>query len=104
MIAMSFIRAGGGSLIWEPVDAVNFLVEVVASRDSEITESRVIHRTHTVLNPGMRTAWNLPASVQVVAGVSAPIGLTSDTSDLGVLLYLSVEHAFTRAAGAERQW
>jgi len=95
---------GGASLIWEPVDAVNFLAEFVVSRDGEVADSGVVHRTHATFNPGTRIAWNLPASVQVVAGVSAPIGLTSDTSDFGVLLYLSVEHAFTSAASADRQW
>lgn len=37
-----------------------------------------------------------------MSGVGLPIGLTPETDDLGVFLYLSAEHAFTPSAHAER--
>jgi hypothetical protein len=95
---------GGLSLIWEPVDAINLLGELVASRDAEIGERGVDYRNRAIFNPGVRIGWNGPLGMQWVAGVAVPIGLTPATDDLGVFLYFSIEHAFTRAALADRRW
>jgi hypothetical protein len=36
--------------------------------------------------------------VEWVIGVSAPIGLTSHSPDIGLFIYMSVEHAFQKKA------
>lgn len=94
----------GGSVIWEPVNAINFLAELVGARENDIVNRRVVWETLLLFSPGVRVGWNGPWGVQYVGGVAVPIGLTRDTDDLGVFFYLSVEHAFTAAARREREW
>jgi hypothetical protein len=95
---------GCGSLVWQAADAVNLLAELLVLRDAEIGAHGVEHRTRAVFDPAIRVGWNGPASVQWVGGIGFPIGLTRDTDDFGVLLYMSVEHAVTAAAREERRW
>jgi MFS family permease len=95
---------GGASVIWEPVDAINLLCELVASRDDEIEDGRVLVRTRATISPGLRVGWNGPGGVQWVWGLGLPIGLSHDADRLGVFLYFSAEHAVTREAQAKRQW
>ena len=45
------------------------------------------------LPPGARYAWNL-AGGQLVLGLAAPTGLSSDAPDWGVFFYLSFERRF----------
>jgi hypothetical protein len=49
-----------------------------------------------ILSPGVRYAFNFSNDSQLVLGVGAPIGLTSDAPDYGVFLYVSFEHFFKR--------
>lgn len=88
----------GGSVIWEPVDAINLLCEIIASDDADVGDRGIARATRVTLNPGVRVGWNGPAGTQWVWGVAAPIGLTRKTDDVGVFLYFSLEHAFTAAA------
>ena len=94
----------GGSLIWEPWNAVNVLAELIATRDAEIGARGVEYRDRVTFNPGVRVGWNGPWGVQWVGGIGVPIGLTAATDHLGVLFYLSAEHAVTATARAERNW
>lgn len=87
-----------------PVDAINVLGELIAAHDEELEDGEVTDRTLLIFNPGVRVGWNGPASLQLVWGLSFPIGLTRDTDDFGVLLYFSAEHAVTRQAREERRW
>jgi hypothetical protein len=73
-------------------------------RDAEIGRHGVDHRDVVLFNPGARVGWNGPGSIQLVWGLGLPVGLTRDADDFGVLLYLSAEHAVTRAAADERRW
>jgi MFS family permease len=95
---------GGVGLDWLVADAVNPLVELVASRDEEIGVQRVVRGTRVVVSPGVRVGWNGPGGTQWVGGAAVPCGLTRDTEDLGVLLYFSLEHGFTREATGDRAW
>jgi Putative MetA-pathway of phenol degradation len=94
--------SGGGSVIWEPYDAVNFLCELLASRDEEIGRRGTDERVRFTVSPGVRVGWNGPGGIQWVGGVSVPIGLTHDTDHFGVLLHVSIEHGITAAAHASR--
>jgi hypothetical protein len=95
---------GGGSVIWGPFDAINVLTELIAARNEDATAEGERVTTEVVLNPGARVGWNGPGSLQLVWGVGFPIGLTRDTPDFGVFLYLSAEHAITAEARKERSW
>lgn len=94
--------SGGGSVIWEPYDAVNFLCELLASRDEEIGRRGTEELVRVTVNPGVRVGWNGPGGVQWVGGIGVPIGLTHDTDHLGVLFYVSIEHGITAEAHAGR--
>lgn len=94
--------SGGGSLVWEPYDAVNFLCELLAIRDETVARRGTEEAVRVTVNPGVRVGWNGPGGIQWVAGVGVPIGLTRDTDDFGVLLYVSLEHGITAEAHAAR--
>lgn len=96
--------SAAASVIWEPYDAINFLCEVLALETEEITARATAHRFHPLVNPAMRVGWNGPGGVQWVMGVGVPIGLGRDAGELGVFLYLSIEHPITSAARRARQW
>ena len=55
---------GGASVIWEPVDAVHLLCEVLLQDTQEITARGTTHHTHGIVNPGVRAGWNGPGGVQ----------------------------------------
>ena len=85
----------GASLIWLKSYDVNFFLEFVTLWDEELDDAGdVDHTTTVLLNPGMRTALFTGEEVQWVVGASIPIGLTEDAPDIGLFLYMSVEHAF----------
>lgn len=44
------------------------------------------------LNPGLRAAFDFSSGLQIVPGLSAPIGLGQSSGRRGVLVYLSFEH------------
>jgi hypothetical protein len=92
----------GGSLIWEPVDAIGILAELVGLRTDEFTAHGKHPENKLVFDPGVRVGWDGPWGVQWVGGIGIPIGLTDATEDLGVFLYFSAEHAVTAAARKER--
>ena len=96
--------SAAASVIWEPYDAINFLCEVLVFQTEEITRRATAYHTHPLVNPGMRVGWNGPGGVQWVLGVGVPIGFGRDAGQLGVFLYLSVEHAITAAARRARDW
>ncbi|HWQ91098.1 MAG TPA: transporter [Clostridia bacterium] len=50
----------------------------------------------SLLSPGVRKAFNFASGSQLVAGVALPIGLSSESPDVGCFFYLSFEHAFAR--------
>jgi hypothetical protein len=89
----------GQSLVWLALPRLNFLVEAIYTT-TEIAAPAGVERTEALyVNPGVRTALDLPGGLQVVPGVSAPIGLGPSRGDAAVLFYLSFEHPFA-AAGA----
>jgi hypothetical protein len=83
----------GFSLIYILRNDLNVLLEVFPTRLEEIetlTGSKEEKR-EIIVSPGVRYALNF-REAQAVFGVAAPIGLTSETDDFGVFLYLSFEH------------
>ncbi len=95
----------GGSLVYAVTDTFHLLVEAVWN-SSEGLEEKKTRGEHgrlyadrdrgeeVVISPGLRWAWNLPGDLQIVPGISFPIGLSEDATDYGVFFYFSVEHPF----------
>lgn len=87
----------GGSAIYAVSRRLNLMLECVGNFDDESKAGRGRHRSASViLSPGLRYAFNFKNDAQVVVGVAAPVGVTADAPDYGVVLYFSVEHFFYR--------
>lgn len=52
--------------------------------------------TQVYVNPGVRYAVCQFEEVEWVIGVSAPVGLTRDTPDIGIFAYMLIEHSFRK--------
>lgn len=88
----------GGSLIYAARSDLHFLVEWIGAWENELdSRNRLHHEFASLISPGLRKAFNLDNDLQIVVGAAAPVGLTSSAPDLGVFVYLSIEHPFTRA-------
>ena len=84
----------GGSVIFSVTPMVNFLVESVSARASEVGDDGS-RRTNsgTLMDLGIRWAHNL-GGLQVVPAVAWAHGFGDDRESGGFLLYLSFEHRF----------
>jgi hypothetical protein len=87
----------GVSGFWKPQTNLHFFVEALALWFDAIDDlGAVDHGTQVFVNPGVRYAVCQLDQVEWVLGVSAPIGLTRDTPDIGLFVYMSVEHHFRK--------
>ena len=87
----------GASAIYAVTRNFNLMLESTAEWDEEVNAAgRTERNLSALISPGFRYAFNHPNDAQTVIGVAAPIGLTSDTPDYGVILYASFEHPFWR--------
>lgn len=77
----------GGSVIWLAKPVFNILCETIWLRQNTGDEQ-------LLLNPGVRWAHNFASGLQIVPGVSFPIGLGPSSGEDGAFLYLSFEHRF----------
>lgn len=81
----------GASLIWLATPRFNLMLEAVAFQQNQFSDDGGKERIHqALLSPGFRYAFNLPKG-QLVLGGALPIGITSDTPNHAVFLYLSWE-------------
>lgn len=88
----------GQSVIWLAHQNLNFLAEVVYSSTEPPGSAGTGRVTSLTVNPGLRAAVNFPNGLQMVPGVSVPIGVGPSRGERAVFFYLSFEHAF-RLAG-----
>lgn len=87
-----------GSAIYAVSRDFNVLLELVGDWVEDVDEiGRKDHEFLSVVSPGFRYAFNWPGS-QLVLGLAAPIGLNSDTPEIGGLVYLSFEHMLKRTS------
>ena len=85
----------GQSLILTTSRAIQPMLEAVFSRGQEVTgDDRAEWSNTTLIAPGVRGAFNFPSGLQIVPGISVPIGIGSSREYRGIFLYLSVEHGF----------
>lgn len=92
----------GASVFWKPETYLNVFAEILWLRNEEIDDSGFRNGIHQVfVNPGLRYAVCQFEECEWVVGLSAPIGLTRDTPDIGLFVYMSVEHVFRKVGGEE---
>lgn len=83
----------GASLIYLLSENFNLLVEAVGSAHETIEEDGSLRREESFfLNPGLRFALDFKSGLQVVPGISMPIGVGPSEGERGVFVYLSLEH------------
>ncbi len=85
----------GQSLVWLARSNFNVMLEAVWAREEEVAANLETDESSSFfVNPGLRWAINLPSGLQIVPGVSMPIGFGSSHGEEAFLLYLSFEHPF----------
>ncbi len=83
----------GASLIYCADDHLNLMLEVVGSTNETIAGGGGTETEHCLfLNPGLRYAIDVDSGLQIVPGLSFPIGIGPSAGEYGVFFYLSFEH------------
>lgn len=83
----------GGSLIWLASKNFNLMFEAAGSSiETVLGDGARLRQDAFFLNPGVRFAINFKSGLQIVPGVSLPIGVGASHKEWGVLAYLSFEH------------
>ncbi len=92
----------GQSFVWLAHPRVNLLVEALYTK-TEIAARAGVERSETLtVNPGVRAAIDFASGLQIVPGLSVPIGIGPSHGDAAVFFYLSFEHPFS-AAGPQAE-
>lgn len=87
----------GQSFVWLAQPRFNFLLETVFYRNEEVIAPHKTRWSSTLLlNPGLRWAYNLRSRLQIVPGLSVPIGIGPSGGERGIFLYLSFEHPYRK--------
>ena len=87
----------GQSVVWLLRPRFNALLETVFfSSESVVAAGKTARDRQMFLNPGIRWAYNFSNGLQIVPGISVPVGVGPSAGEAGVLFYLSFEHPFTR--------
>jgi len=82
----------GQSTVYLARPNFNVLVETVWNyHESVIGPKRTAGEYSLLLNPGIRWAHNLKSGLQIVPGISVPIGVGPSRGERGIFLYLSFE-------------
>jgi hypothetical protein len=90
----------GQSVVWLAHPRFNLLLETVWVRARIVEGPGTTRRSDTLLlNPGIRWAWSFSNGLQIVPGLSVPVGLGPSRGDHALFLYLSFEHPFRRGGG-----
>lgn len=85
----------GASLIYLSREKLNLMLEAVGTTSEMIQPDGSKLREKTFfINPGVRFASNYSSGLQIVPGISIPIGIGPSARKYGILFYLSFEHPF----------
>ena len=87
-----WVYAVGGSAIFEVRPTFNLMLEVTWGHTDDLVGPTVVTE-EMFINPGIRWAHNL-SGMQIVPGISVPIGVGPSRGTTAVFLYLSLEHGF----------
>ena len=83
----------GASVIYLASPDFNLMLEVAGTAGQKVAGQGVTSSDDTFfVNPGMRFAINCASGLQIVPGLSFPIGIGPSRGEYGVLTYLSFEH------------
>jgi hypothetical protein len=91
----------GHSLVWLAHPNLNFLVEALYTRTEIAARAGTELQETLTVNPGLRAAINFACGLQIVPGVSVPIGIGPSRGETAILVYLSFEHPFRLAGPTE---
>jgi hypothetical protein len=69
---------------------------------SGVQEVRKIQDNSFRINPGMRYAIDFESGLQIVPGLSFPIGIGPSAGEYGMFLHLSFEHPFAKPRASSR--
>ena len=95
--ASSVAYNAGQSFIWLVRPRFNLMLETYyANAQSVIGPSHTAWRQTLLINPGVRWAYNFSSGLQIVPGISMPIGVGPSAGERGVFVYLSFEHPFRK--------
>lgn len=83
----------GASVIYLASENLNLMLEAVGNSGQVVAgPGQTAEDNSYFLNPGMRFAINFASGLQIVPGISFPIGIGPSRGEYGVLTYLSFEH------------
>jgi hypothetical protein len=84
-------------VVWLVKPTFNLLVEMLWLSEAAVVGRGTTSRNETLfLSPGLRAAFDVSGGLQIVPGVAYNIGLTEESGEDAVFLYLSLEHPFQR--------
>ena len=87
----------GHSLVWTMHPRFNAFVETVFNRGESVIGPRQTQWDSQVfVNPGIRWAYNFSSGLQIVPGISAPLGVGPSSGEKGIFFYLSFEHPYRK--------
>ncbi|MFA7281229.1 MAG: hypothetical protein WC100_14170 [Sterolibacterium sp.] len=85
----------GASLIYFAKENFNWMLEAAGTTSEFVQPDGSRRREKTFfINPGVRFASNYASGLQIVSGISLPIGVGPSSGEYGILFYLSFEHPF----------
>ena len=83
----------GASLIYLATENFNLMLEAAGTSGESVQPDGSKQQANTFfINPGVRFAINFKSGLQIVPGVSVPIGVGPSKGEYGGLAYLSFEH------------
>ena len=87
----------GHSLVWTMHPRFNAFVETVFNRGESVIGPRQTQWDSQVfVNPGVRWAYNFSSGLQIVPGISAPLGVGPSSGERSIFFYLSFEHPYRK--------
>lgn len=88
-----------GSVVWLAKARFNLFLEYRYDNTAAVVAAgRTERASQATLSPAIRWAYNFPPGLQIVPGVAVPLSLANGSHERSVLIYLSFEGPFTRAA------
>ncbi len=90
----------GQSTVYMLNSRVNVLVETAWNSYESVLSKGHTEKSYSMLvNPGIRWSHNFKSGLQIVPGVSFPIGVGPSRGERGVFFYVSFEHPFKKVIG-----
>ncbi len=93
----------GHSLVWTIHPRFNAFMETIFNRgESVIGANQTQWSSQVFVNPGIRWAYNFSSGLQIVPGISVPVGVGPTSGEKGIFFYLSFEHPYRKIPRKEK--